>query len=102
MAKPADIEFDVRHSPGSADALLRLREGSSLQFAVLQADVAEAVLGAAARGNIEAGQLLAPLRVMAPLHEEIYFIVRNDSPLNFVHEIATARINVGPLRGHPR
>ena len=100
VAKPADIEFDVRHSPGSADALMRLREGSGLQFAVLQADLAEAVLGAAARGNIEAGQLLAPLRVMAPLHEEeIYFIVRSNSPLNFVHEIENARINVGPLRG---
>lgn len=100
LAKAADIEFDVRHSPGSADALLRLREGGGLQFAVLQADVAEAVLGAAARGNIEAGQLLAPLRVIAPLHdEEIYFIVRNDSPLNFVHEIENARINVGLLRG---
>ncbi len=100
VAKPADIEFDVRHSPGSADALLRLREGGGLQFAVLQADVAEAFLGAAARGNIEAGQLFAPLRVIAPLHEEeIYFIVRNDSPLNFVHEIENARINVGLLRG---
>ena len=100
VARPADIEFDVRHSPGSADALMRLREGGGLQFAVLQADVAEAFLGAAARGNIEAGQLLAPLRVIAPLHEEeIYFMVRSDSPLNFVHEIETARINVGLLRG---
>lgn len=100
VGKAAEIEFDIRHSPGSADALMRLREGGGLQFAVLQADVAEALLGAAARGSIEAGQLLAPVRVIAPLHdEEIYFIVRSDSPLNFVHEIENARINVGPLRG---
>jgi TRAP-type uncharacterized transport system substrate-binding protein len=32
-----------------------------------------------------------------PLYtEEIYFIVRRDSPLKFIHEIAKARINVGP------
>ena len=99
VARPADIEFDVRHAAGSADALVRLREGGGQQqFAVLQADVAEAYLGAAARGNIEAGQLLAPVRVVAPLQEdEIYFIVRSDSPLNFVHEIENTRINVGPL-----
>ena len=100
VAKPADIEFDVRHSPGSAEALMRLRDGGGLQYAVLQADLAEALLGTAARGSVEAGQLLAPLRVVAPLHEEeIYFMVRSDSPLNFIHEIENARINVGLLRG---
>lgn len=100
VAKPADIELDVRQSAGPSGTLVRLREGSGQQFAVLQADVAEAFLSAAARGNVEAGQFLAPIRVIAPLHEEeIYFIVRNDSPLNFIHEIADARINLGPLHG---
>jgi TRAP-type uncharacterized transport system substrate-binding protein len=34
-----------------------------------------------------------------PLYnEEIYFIARSDSPLNFVHEIKDAKINVGPLK----
>lgn len=97
VAKPADIEFDVRHSAGSSDTFSRLREGSGQQFALLPADVAEAYLGAAGRGNIEAGRRFAPLRVIAPLHEEeIYFMVRSDSPLNFVHEIENARINLGP------
>ena len=100
VAKPADIEFDLRHSAGSPDTLLRLREGGGLQFAILQADAAEVYLGAAARGNIEAGQLIAPVRFLAPLHaEEIHFIVRSDSPLNFVHEIDKARINLGPPNG---
>ena len=97
VAKPADIEFDVRNSAGSSDTLARLREGSGQQFALLQADVAEAMLGAAARGNIEAGRRFAPIRVIAPLHEEdIYFMVRSDSPLNYVHEIENVRINLGP------
>lgn len=100
VAKPADIEFELRLAAGPADTLLKLREGSGQQFALLPADVAPAFLGAAARGNLEAGQLLAPLRIIAPLHEEeIHFIVRSDSPLNFVHEIEQARINLGPLQG---
>lgn len=99
VAKPADIELDVRQSAGSSDTLARLREGSGQQFALLQADVAEALLGAAARGNIEAARRFAPIRVIASLHEEdIYFLVRSDSPLNFVHEIQNARINLGPLQ----
>ena len=33
-----------------------------------------------------------------PLYnEEIYFITRADSPLNYVHEIKDAKINAGPL-----
>lgn len=100
VAKPAAIEVDLRHSAGSPETLLRLREGDGLQFAVLQADAAEAYLGAAARGNVEAGQLIAPVRFLAPLHaEEIHFVVRSDSPLDFVHDIEKARINLGPALG---
>jgi len=37
------------------------------------------------------------VHLLMPLYtEEIYFIVRRDSPLKFIHEIAAARINVGP------
>lgn len=100
IAKPAGIELDVRYSAGSPDTLMKLRENSGQQFALLQADVAEAFIGAAARGNIDAGLLLAPIRVIMPLHEEdIYFLVRSDSPLNYVHEIENARINLGVLNG---
>ena len=100
IAKPAGIEVDMRQSAGPLNTLVRLREGSGQQFALLQADLAEAYLGAAARGSIEASQLLAPIRVIAPLHEEdIYFMVRSNSPLNFVHEIEGTRINVGVLNG---
>lgn len=100
VARPADIEFDVRYSIGPPDALARLRDGSGQQFAVLPADLAEAYLGAGARGNIEASRLIAPIRVVASISEEdIYFVVRSDSPLNFVHEIENARINLGLPNG---
>jgi hypothetical protein len=101
IARPAAIEFDPRQASSPADVLRRLQEGDEQKFAVLPADVAEAYIGAAVRGSIEAGELLAPVRVMAPLHEDdIYFIVRSDSPLNFVHEIEISRINFGPLQGN--
>lgn len=100
IARPAGIAFDLHYSSGSTDTLLRLSEGRGAQFAVLQADVAEAFLGAAERGSAEAGQLIAPLRVIAPLYdEELVFVVRADSPLEYVHDIANARINLGPALG---
>lgn len=100
IAQPANIAFDLHYSSGSTDSLLRLKDGSGLQFALLQADLADAFLGAAARGSAEAGKLIAPARVIAPLYdEEIIFVVRSDSPLNFVHDIVNARINLGPSLG---
>jgi len=39
-----------------------------------------------------------PLRVVMPLYdEEVYFVVRADSPLRYVHEIRGRRVNVGPV-----
>lgn len=100
VALPAGIEFDLRYSNGSPDTLLRLREGSGTQqWAMVQADVAPAYLDAVAEGSAEAGALFGPLRVMAPLYQEdLYFFVRADSPLNYVHDIKNARINLGEAR----
>ena len=42
--------------------------------------------------------MIRPLRVIMPLYnEEIHFIVRADSPLNYVHEIKDAKLNAGEL-----
>lgn len=47
----------------------------------------------AARGDASA----PPLRVLAPLYaEELAFIVRADSPLQFIHDLRGRRINIGP------
>jgi TRAP-type uncharacterized transport system substrate-binding protein len=64
----------------------------------VQSDVYQAFLDQAAGGNADAKEMIRPLRVILPLYnEEIYFIVRADSPLNYVHEIKDARINTGPI-----
>jgi TRAP-type uncharacterized transport system substrate-binding protein len=99
VAPAANIELEVLPSAGSAENVQRLRFKPGVKFALVQSDVYQAFLDLAAAGNAEAGEMIRPLRVIMPLYnEEIYFIVRSNSPMNFVHEIKDAKINVGPLR----
>ncbi|WP_280155329.1 TAXI family TRAP transporter solute-binding subunit [Piscinibacter sp. XHJ-5] len=99
IAPPADIELEALPSAGSAENVERLRYEPGVKFALVQSDVYQAFLDHAAGGNADADAMIRPLRVILPLYnEEIYFIARSDSPLNFVHEIKDAKINVGALR----
>src|SRR5438128_3139170 len=98
VASSADIELDVLPSAGSAENVRRLRHEPGVKFAIVQSDVYQAFLDQAAGGNAEAGNIIRPLRVIMPLYnEEIYFVVRADSDLNYIHEIRGARINAGEL-----
>jgi len=99
VAPQAGIQLEALPSKGSADNVSRLRYDTDVKLAIVQSDVYQAFLDYAARGNAEASELIRPLRVVLPLYdEEIYFVVRTDSPLQFVHEIRDARINIGPLQ----
>lgn len=99
VAPEADIALEVLPSKGSAENVNRLRYDVGVKFAIVQSDVFQAFLDYASKGNDEAGRLIKPLRVIMPLYnEEIYFLVRADSPLQFVHEIFDQRINVGPVQ----
>ena len=99
VAPGADITLEALASAGSAENVKRLRYEPGVKLALVQSDVYQAFLDQAAGGNPEARNMIRPLRVIMPLYnEEIYFIVRADSPLNFVHEIKGTKINVGPLR----
>ena len=77
----------------------RLRHEPGVRLALVQSDVYQAFVDQDASGNPEAGALTRrPLRVVMPLYdEEIYFIVRADSPPESIDQIRDARINVGPL-----
>ena len=98
VAPPAGIELEALPSAGSAENVRRLRYEAGVKFAIIQSDVYQAFLDQAAGGNAEAGTLIRPLRVIMPLYnEEIYFVVRSDSDLNYIHEIRNARINAGEL-----
>jgi len=98
VAAPVDIELESVPSAGSAENIRRLRYEPGVKFALVQSDVYQAFLDQAAAGNAGAGTIIRPLRVIMPLYnEEIHFIVRADSPLNYVHEIKDARINTGPI-----
>lgn len=98
IAPQADIALEALPSAGSAENVRRLRYESGVKLALVQSDVYQAFLDQAASGNADAKDMIRPLRVIVPLYnEEIYFVVREDSMLNYVHEIRNARINVGEL-----
>jgi TRAP transporter TAXI family solute receptor len=98
VAPDAGIELEPLPSAGSAENVRRLRYEPGVKFALVQSDVYQAFIDQGDSGNAEARQLIQPLRLIMPLYnEEIYFIARADSKLNYVHEIRDAKINVGPL-----
>jgi TRAP-type uncharacterized transport system substrate-binding protein len=62
----------------------------------VQADVYQAFLDRAKAGNADTSNIIKPLRVVLPLYNtEIHYIVRADSPYNYLHDIKDARINGG-------
>ena len=99
IAPQAQIELAALPSAGSAENIHRLRFEEGVKLALVQSDVYQAYINQGKAGDATATAIIKPLRVVLPLYnEEVYFIVRADSPLNFVHEIREARMNVGPLR----
>jgi TRAP transporter TAXI family solute receptor len=98
VAPQADIALEALPSAGSAENVRRLRYEPGVKLALVQSDVYQAFLDQAQSGNKEARAMISPLRVVMPLYnEEIQFIVREDSPLNYVHEIKGAKLNAGEL-----
>jgi TRAP transporter TAXI family solute receptor len=98
VAAPADMNLEVLPSKGSAENIQRLRFEQGVKFALVQSDVYQAFMDQAAVGNKAAGRMIRPLRVILPLYnEEIYFVTRAESPLNYIHEIKDKKINVGPV-----
>jgi TRAP transporter TAXI family solute receptor len=98
VAPPAGIRLEALPSAGSAENVRRLRFEAGVKLALVQSDVYQAFLDQAASGNPDAAALIKPLRLVMPLYnEEIYFLARADSPLNYVHDIRNARINLGPI-----
>ena len=98
VAPDADIALEVLPTAGSAANIKHLRYDLGVKFAIVQADVFQAFLDRAADGNAEAATIIKPLRVITPLYNtEIHYVVRADSPLNYLHDIKDARINGGIL-----
>lgn len=98
IAPDAGFDLEPLPSAGSVENVKRLRFEQGVKFAFVQADVMAALNDQANAGNKEAATLVRPLRAILPLYnEEIYFLARADSPLNFVHEIKNERINAGPI-----
>ena len=98
IAPQADISLEVMPSAGSGENVRRLRYEHGVKLAIVQSDVFQAFLDQAANGNASARDMIRPLRVVMPLYDtEMYFIVRQDSPMNYIHDIRGARINASEL-----
>ncbi|MDQ6621052.1 MAG: TAXI family TRAP transporter solute-binding subunit [Pseudomonadota bacterium] len=96
VAPEAGIDLQVLPTVGSAANVRLLRYEPGVKMAVVQADVIQAFIDRAGKGQTAASALVAPLRVILPLYDtEIHFVVRADSPLNYLHEIKNAKINGG-------
>ena len=96
VAPDATIDLEVLATAGSAANLKHLRYDPGVKFAIVQADVYQAFLDRAAAGNATARATIWPLRVILPLYNtEIHYIVRADSPMNYLHDIEKAKINGG-------
>lgn len=98
VAEPAGIELDVLPSKGSAENVQRMRYEPGVKFALVQSDVYQAYMDMATSGNVDAGKIIKPLRLIMPLYdEEIYFVARADSPMKNIQEIKGKNISVGPI-----
>lgn len=96
VAPQAGIDLEVLPTAGSAENVRLLRYEPGVKFAIVQADVFQAFVDRAGRGETASAALVRPLRVILPLYDtEIHFIVRADSPMNYLHDIKDARINGG-------
>jgi len=98
VAPDAGINLEVLPTAGSAANIKHLRHDPGVKLAIVQADVYQAFLDRAVKGDKEAGSTIGPLRVILPLYNtEIHYIVRSDSPYNYIHDIKDAKINGGVL-----
>jgi hypothetical protein len=96
VAPASGIALEVLPTSGSAANIRHLRYDPGVKLAIVQADVYQAFLDRAAQGNADAAAMIRPLRVILPLYStEIHYIVRADSPLDYLHDIRDAKINGG-------
>src|SRR5215470_15444045 len=96
VAPGAAIKLEVLPTAGSGANIKHLRYDPGVKFAIVQADVFQAFVDRAGGGNAEARTMIRPLRVILPLYNtEIHYIVRADSPMNYIHDVRGAKINGG-------
>ncbi|MBV5345182.1 MAG: C4-dicarboxylate ABC transporter substrate-binding protein, partial [Rhodoferax sp.] len=91
-----DIVFpalDVKESKGSWANVEDMSRTKGVSLAIVQSDVYSSFVrlrdepGVPAETRREYSQLLANLRVFMPLYkEEIHFLVRQDDPIEFIHQ----------------
>ncbi len=96
VAPGADIKLQVVATGGSAANARLLSTEPGAKLAIIQAEVLQSIVNGAEAANAEAKSL----RVMMPLFAtELHYLVRADSEMNYLHDIKSAKINVGDVGG---
>ena len=86
--------IDVRSTNGSPPDLVA-ESGGEARLIIARRDALEA-----ARKSNDSAMATTTARILMPLFtEQLYFIVRVDSPLRYVHQIENKRINIGAPDG---
>lgn len=97
LQKYVSPELKVLPSNGSVSNIKALSKQSGISLGIVQADAYQAYVKLLSDPDPEtkkwASDVISSLRVIMPLFDqEIYFIVRKDDPIRFVHEIENKRI----------
>jgi TRAP-type uncharacterized transport system substrate-binding protein len=97
LQKYVSPDLKVFPSNGSVSNIKALSKQSGISLGIVQADAYQAYVKLLSDPDPEtkkwASDVISSLRVIMPLFDqEIYFIVRKDDPMRFVHEIENKRI----------
>ena len=100
VAPSAGINLQVVATTGSVANVRLLNTAAGAKFAIIQSGVLQAMIDKANAGSAEAFELTRALRVVMPLFAtELYYVVRADSEMNYLHDIKSAKINSGSISG---
>jgi hypothetical protein len=101
---------DSTHNRIARELAGALSAGDTAMRIVPLADGTDPIAGLQTRGRLAIvgldalrathGGAAPPLRVLTPLFpQEVFFIVRADSPLKYIHELRGRRLSIGPVQG---
>lgn len=99
IASKAGINLVVEEG-GSIENVKKMRWQNGVKFAIVQSDVLEYYRAEERKGNLDAENLLRPLRVILPLYnEELHIITRTDSDIRNFKDLYNKRIALGKVGG---
>lgn len=93
VANKANMDMEVLTSNGSVDNINKMSTEENIRFAIVQHDVINSFRESS---NKRSKMLVRNTKVLLPLYyEEIHFVVKRNSSMQFIKDIKNKRINAG-------